>query len=433
MERKHNQGWNASESGVTILELLVAVLILAMILLSVPTSFRSSTQIWDKGDRHAEVLQNALIGMEEMARQLRQAKEITAYEPNGSITFTRDDATSGKFELPAGGDYLEIDTQLLSGPIDSLTFTLYDENGNPGTIDNDIRAVQIDMNTFDNQGKVNDIPLSSLVYIRDWTEYRADEFAIFGYGGVDIRAGKQGAVDGNVGTNGVADLGNNLDIDGKVVYLDELIQGDNPSQPTYDSASIGYTLMPEPTDFSGFSPGGENITVPDAGTRLLESGPYDDPAPYGDLVLGDNATLELESGAYYFQSITAGNNLSLVINLETGGDIRVFIEGQVKIGTQITGSFTKIVGGGTPNQVYFETHFSDPKPKEAAWEMKPNATWLGTIYAPYDDIGTENSGIADIILYGCLYSGGWVYISNNPFVVYMPSDYLLSRPYTYAP
>ena len=90
---------NISESGFTLIEILLVLLILAMILIAAPATFRSGTQVWEKGDRHAEVLQNALIGMEEMTRDLRQASRVTDVSApdasNGYIEFEYRDDTDG--------------------------------------------------------------------------------------------------------------------------------------------------------------------------------------------------------------------------------------------------------------------------------------------------------------------------------------------------
>ena len=412
MEQKYNQKWNASESGMTFLELLLAVVVLAMVLISIPTSFRTSTQIWDRGDRHAEVLQNALIGMEEITRELRQAKGITSYSSNSYIEFEDKDELTGRFEL--SDSHLEtgdgVDADVLSGPIDSLTFTLYDEHGNPVTIDDEIRAVRIDMNTFDDQGKVDDIPLSSLVYIRDWVEHRVDEFAIFGGLGVGLINGVE--IDGNVGSNGYVDLRNGSDIDGNILHLGDLIL-QNPDQIDFDLDYFGYINLPIPTVFSA---GGDDITTGNNETTTLGEGSY------GVLDLGNNNVLNLESGNYYFESIVMGTDLELNIDLELG-NIQIFVEGKAETKK---GLIVDLEGGGAA-QVYAETHypsdFSDLD--DFAWNIGGNggnSEWFGTVYAPYGHIT-----VTDGTVVGSLYAGGYIGVHNGSTIEYVASEYLMDR------
>ena len=64
------QSYN-DESGLTLVELMVTVVMVGLLIIAIPAQFKSGTGIWEKGERHAEVMQNALIGMEQMNRELK--------------------------------------------------------------------------------------------------------------------------------------------------------------------------------------------------------------------------------------------------------------------------------------------------------------------------------------------------------------------------
>ena len=121
-----------------------------------------------------------------------------------------------------------------------------------------------------------------------------------------------------------------------------------------------------------------------------------------------------------FRSITARNNLTLNIELRSGGDIRVFVKGQINIGT---GFIIERPQGGQIKDVYFETHYGlNVGETDPAMVIGRNARLRGTFYAPYGDIGNSNNSSFDgIMMYGSLYSGGNVYVHNNSVVRFVRS------------
>jgi len=165
MKKRHNIG----ESGFTLIELLVVLLILSVILISVPVAFKGNAQVWQKGDKHSEVLQNSLIGMEEITRKLKQAQYLT--NPSADyIEFIDKNGAEMKFDQDVDG-YLQYGPlatlERLAGPLNSLSFTYYEGDGVTTTTEPDkIRSVVVKMNTVDDEGG-NNIFLSSRIYIRD--------------------------------------------------------------------------------------------------------------------------------------------------------------------------------------------------------------------------------------------------------------------------
>lgn len=444
-----------NESGFTFIELLVMTLVVSMILIAVPASFRSGTEIWEKGRRHDEMLQNAMVGMEDLTRELRQAKDIRAISSsgasNGYIDFRYKDDIDGdgdkeykyqKYEYNGTEDYLQyawssneatyLSSNLnpLAGPVSSLTFTAYkgytvDDEGDmveqqaalPDEIDK-IRSVRIKMITYDAQGKVNPIPLSARIYLRTWGQrYATDNFAIFGDDGVDL--GDQPLYIGfyvdpsNIGANAGIYMGNHTTVNGDIYhgFGGEFTEGNNDVMLNgHDYGTDEYVVMPCVTDFSDSQWWGEmappdsqgSITVSQNEEVSLYAGAYD------DLNLANNSILNLSAGTYRFSSITAGNGVTLNIDA-SGGDVRVFVDGICVFGNAL--EITPIDGGGTEN-IYFETHYVQNynvnPADDPAWSMGQNTFWLGTIYAPYGDID-----IADGIISGQLLSGGSVSVHGG--------------------
>ncbi len=444
-----------NESGLTFIELLVMALVVSMILIAIPASFRSGTGIWDKGRRHNEMLQNALVGMEDLTRELRQAKDIRAISPsgasNGYIDFRYKDDIDGdgdkeyryqKYEYNGTEDYLQYawssneatdlssNTHLLAGPVNSFTLTSYkgyslDGEGNmveqqatlPDEIDK-IRSVRIKMITYDGEGKVNPIPLSARVYLRTWgQQFVTNNFAIFGDDGVDL--GDQPLYIGfyvdpsNIGAKDGIYVGSHTTINGDVHHAsggeftegnqDVILNGE-------DYGADEYVLMPCVADFNDPQWWGEaappdsqgSVTVSQSEEISLYSGVYD------DLDMANNSVLNLSAGTYRFSSITADNGVSLNIDA-SGGDVRVFVDGICVFGNAF--QIIPIDGGGAEN-IYFETHYVQNynvnPADDPAWAMGQNAFWLGTIYAPYGDIN-----VTDGIISGQLLSGGSISVHGG--------------------
>lgn len=66
-------GWGRAESGVTLLELLIAMAILGVITLGILGLWRSTQEAYFQGSRAADIQQNVRVALEQMAREIRQA------------------------------------------------------------------------------------------------------------------------------------------------------------------------------------------------------------------------------------------------------------------------------------------------------------------------------------------------------------------------
>ncbi len=209
------------EKGVTLVELLLVVSILAIALTTIPMFTKSGDLSWRTEDNKAEVTQNALIGMDKLVRELKQSRSITdvsdSSNSQGYIQYVdRSGASEKRFQYNNGyleyGDLGALDR--LAGPIGSLKFTCYDINGNVTTVVDEIKSVMIELTTIKDGISV---PLTSRVFIHeDIAGFAVEDgssgggsggsggglgdFAIFGQEGVSIS--NSVTITGNVGTHG---------------------------------------------------------------------------------------------------------------------------------------------------------------------------------------------------------------------------------------
>jgi len=70
-----------NHQGFTLAELLISTVISLLLLMTISIIFTSNQKIWRKGNNEAELLQNARIITDLMAREVRQAKEIITVLP----------------------------------------------------------------------------------------------------------------------------------------------------------------------------------------------------------------------------------------------------------------------------------------------------------------------------------------------------------------
>jgi hypothetical protein len=369
------RGKKTGAGGFTLVELLLALVIAALVVLAIPAAFRGGTQVWQRTDRHAEVLQNGMIGLEEVVRELRQADELMAIsapdDDEGYIQFRyRDlideDSDGGtqfkyqRYELASAGDYMthtkhydSSDTgwgfpsaSEVAGPVSSLRFTGYKSDSTTTSNVDDIWFVQIELITEDSEDRINDIPLSARVYLeRDLPSGRMEDFAIFGDDGVELRPNTNvgNIIDpSNIGSNGCIDLDNEMEINGEIVYLDCVNNIDRIDPGSNYTLRDEFTEieMPCPTDFGPFlavepkqgldtsTQNGTIIpddiwgTVPGDYVVMGSDGitPCLKPGVYGDFDLGADHVLRLTSGTYFFMSFQTKKGLNLELDLGGSGN-----------------------------------------------------------------------------------------------------------------
>ena len=397
--------------GVSLVEVLIVLSLVGVLIVAMSPQIRSGRQVWEVvGDRHADVLQNARIGMRKITRELRQSLSISEIGSD-YVEFVDRNDDNMKFQYNA--QYLEYgepgSMSVLSGPVDSLSFTYYEEDGVTTTTElNEIRAVLIQLVTSDSEGKVPSIPLSSLIYIRKDSPniaYSITDLAMFG--SEELSMGNNSTVIGNIGSDGDVEAGNDSTIDGDVLVHseDDLDMGNNATL-TGSVLTDSSIVLP---DASVFSPGDQDFDVDNNQTMEL------DPGAYGDLDMGNNVTLTLSSGDYYFDDISSGNNF--VLDLPGDGSVRIFVAEEIDLGNNvriaIDGTIVSITSEAArekAGEVYVEVL--------DGYEAGNNSQWIGTIFAPDSDIEVSNNSY----IAGALYSGEEISIDNGSTVYFVPAN-----------
>jgi len=205
-----------NKRGFTMVELLIVVSIMSLIVAAVVIPLKSSIGVWESGDRYAEVMQNALIGMDKITRELKHAKKIIKVSPStiapndftpyiqGYIKFTDRLDQIKKFALdeegyivygtanPGPNDDSSDNLRTLSGPVNGLRFTCFQNDGSvPTTSPNKVAVIRVDIyDTYDSEGKVPPIPLTSKIRVRlDKGDdvYDITDYCMYGRAGITIK------------------------------------------------------------------------------------------------------------------------------------------------------------------------------------------------------------------------------------------------------
>lgn len=158
------------ESGFTLTELMVTIMIMLMVMFALYSIFDMSIRVFSFGNDKTEAVENARLGLERMERELRAAypydkagvggtvdkKVITGgiANPSGTITFGNDldgdrqiasDTATEQITYALSGNTLQRNSQPVVEYVktDGLSFKYLDKDGNPTTTETNIRRVQI--------------------------------------------------------------------------------------------------------------------------------------------------------------------------------------------------------------------------------------------------------------------------------------------------
>ena len=163
--------------AVTLTELMIVVAIIGILFVAVQPYFYTLRKTWHLSDGRSDMLQNGRIGLDKMVKQFREATALTSItasaEAAGHIVFRDKDDNQVEFKRYNDGvnnmlGFVQSDvTSPLAGPIDSLKFTGYEEDGVTITTDDaDIRSIAIELVVADPRGEISAMTLSSRVFIR---------------------------------------------------------------------------------------------------------------------------------------------------------------------------------------------------------------------------------------------------------------------------
>ncbi len=218
------------------------------------------------------------------------------------------------------------------------------------------------------------------------------------YSGSDIIVGNGATVQGDALAVGTVD--NQGTVNGST------------SGPPPDLQSPEACSNPDIPPQTSFSAGGPDVSL---GYNIDD---VISPGSYGELNAGGLNDITLTEGQYYFQEISVDWDSSFYLDLSGGGDIEIFIEGDVSL----SGSLNIFVDTGSGFQamtavdsdeaarVYAESHGS--------WTMETQSEWFGTINS-LDDLTFGDSNV----LIGSFHSASDVTMPNNISMTYVQSNY----------
>lgn len=143
--------------ALTILEIVIALVIITIIFAVVLPQFRVILGGWDSKQANAEVIQNGRVLMDHMNRNLSKAVRITdisgSSDANGYIEFEDNDGNTMRYDIDAN-NYVEFglvsSLSGLAGPVSQFQFTCYDACDLNTPLDiatadiNDIRYIEVD-------------------------------------------------------------------------------------------------------------------------------------------------------------------------------------------------------------------------------------------------------------------------------------------------
>jgi type II secretory pathway pseudopilin PulG len=146
-------------SGLTLLELVIAMAMITIIFAAVLPQFAAIRNSWDSKQGIAEALQNGRVLMDHINRNLSKAAKITnvsaSSQTNGYIEFANVVGDVNRYDIHSTNNYVEFGPQPgtlsdLAGPVSLLRFTCYSAcDLNTPITDPNIRVVKVDA-TFTN-------------------------------------------------------------------------------------------------------------------------------------------------------------------------------------------------------------------------------------------------------------------------------------------
>ncbi len=192
-------------------------------------------------------------------------------------------------------------------------------------------------------------------------------------------------------------------------------------------------VMPAKTVFVA---GGANQTCSGSGCSSLTLAP----GTYGTLTTGQNKTVNLSSGNYYFDAIDAAGGLTLKIDLSSGLPINIYIVGDAAFG----GNATLMVKGAGTGGVFVLLNndaASQSLAKLIYWETYGQYTmtggvtgdhviWGGTVYASVFEQANGGAQGVDIgqymEWYGAIYAYDSLHLADHG--LYVLEQYVVPEP-----
>ncbi|MHC4365957.1 MAG: hypothetical protein ACYSTJ_10850, partial [Planctomycetota bacterium] len=161
-------------AALTIMEMVVAFSIMAIVFATILPLFRNIQNSWDSKQGTAEAIQNGRVLIDHLNHNFAKAVKITAVSDssttNGYIEF--EDNDGGNLRYSIENNYAQFgpvgNLSDLAGPVSQLQFTCYDANNfvTPITEANDIRFIEVETTLTNSAAPGQDKTFSTSVYLR---------------------------------------------------------------------------------------------------------------------------------------------------------------------------------------------------------------------------------------------------------------------------
>ncbi len=240
----------------------------------------------------------------------------------------------------------------------------------------------------------------------------------------DVHAGGSIYMTGTARIEGSAYAGVSIEMGNNNVIVGGQHAPTHPKEPYCpDLTDLEDLALPDPTEFTA---GGDDITLARGDHVFLPPGSYGQLSmpnnPQNDTRLYLNAGAD-DHGEYYFESVSFGGNTTLFLDLSGDHDIRIFVEGNMAIESNM--DFYISTDGTTYHQmvdpevdpqiaarVYWESHGN--------FNLKSHSNWFGSVYTPDGNLSVGNTSF----LIGSFYSGGGHNITGSQIIHVAPNYFL---------
>jgi prepilin-type N-terminal cleavage/methylation domain-containing protein len=173
------KAWRAVDRpwrGFSLLEMMAATTIMAVIMGSVVVVIRSGYAVWNAYEEDVAVMENGYAVLRHFVRQMRQAQAVTVISVPESTTGNLSYSTAGgavhSWSLD-GSSQVNFNngttTNLLATAINQLNFIGYEADGTtPTTVVNDIQLVKCTVQVTLSLGGGTTRSVSTMAWIRSW-------------------------------------------------------------------------------------------------------------------------------------------------------------------------------------------------------------------------------------------------------------------------
>ena len=163
-----------ASTALTLLEMIIALAIMATVFAAILPLFRSIQNSWDSKQAAAETVQNGRVLIDHLNRNLAKAFKIIAVSDpattTGYIQFEDNDGNNLEYDI--ANSYVRFgfagDLSDLAGPASRLQFTCYDASdfSTPITDVNDIRFIKVETTLTNSATMGQDKTFTTSVYLR---------------------------------------------------------------------------------------------------------------------------------------------------------------------------------------------------------------------------------------------------------------------------